>query len=308
MTTRIRRTQDPLSPHLLLALALGQSQSPIPVSEGPISLLPWRLRREALDRMIGGERHSRGHQPPYPSAGAAPPLFTVADVMTREVVSVSTVTPVSEIADLLAGKRISAVPVVGADGSLLGVVSKSDLIRRAEIGTERRRSWWRGIFADIEAEAADYVRTHGRKARHVMTRGVITATENMSLADVVDVMERQRLKWLPVIRGNRPVGIVSRSDLVQALARHRTTLRVFPPDDDTIRRNLMARVKALTPSSQLIDISVRRGAVAISGLVDSVAEREAILIAAENTPGIRSVQDRMNQQSRSMSRAGRVAR
>ncbi|WP_245416317.1 CBS domain-containing protein [Microvirga sp. 17 mud 1-3] len=226
--------------------------------------------------------------------------MTVADVMTRNVVSVSGATPVSEIANVLAGKRISAVPVVCAKGRLVGIVSEGDLIRRAEIGTERQRSWWHRILADVETEAAEYVRTHGRKARHVMTSRVVTATEDMTLADVADILEKQRLKRLPVVRGNRLVGIVSRSDLVKAVARHRAPLFADPPTDDVILRDLMERVKAATPSHQLINISVHQGNADIAGLVDSAAEREAFLVAVENTPGIRSIQDRMILRPRSV--------
>lgn len=298
MTASIRPMNDPLSPHLLLSLALGQS--PVPDDGGRIALMPWRLRREALGRSPG-TLHGRGHGPQHPPAGEAPPELTVADVMTRDVISVSTATPVSEIAGALAAKRISAVPVVGVDGMLVGIVSESDLIRRAEIGTERRRSWWRKIIADVEAESAEYVRAHGRKAQHVMTAPVVTTTEDMTLADVADVMEKRRLKRLPVVQGSRLIGIVSRSDLVRAVARHRVPPSTQPAADDAILRDLMARVKAVTPSHMLINVSVHRGDVDIAGLVDSAAEREAILVAAENTPGVRSIQDRMALRPRSVS-------
>ncbi len=298
MTASIRLMNDPLSPHRLLSLALGQS--PVPDDGGRIALMPWRLRREALGRSPG-TLHGRERRSQHPPAGEAPPELTVADVMTRDVISVSTATPVREIASVLAAKRISAVPVVGVDGMLVGIVSESDLIRRAEIGTGRRRSWWRKIIADVEAEAAEYVRTHGRKAQHVMTAPVVTTTEDTPLADVAGIMEKRRLKRLPVVRGSRLVGIVSRSDLVRAVARHRAPLSSQPVADDAILRDLMARAKAVTPSHMLINVSVHQGNADIAGLVDSAAEREAILVAAENTPGVRSIQDRMALRPRSVS-------
>jgi CBS domain-containing protein len=298
MTANRRRPTEPLSPHLMPSPAFGPSSVP---DDSRIDLLPWRLRRESLGRPTQGGPHGQDRSSEHSPAGAAPPPLTVADVMTRDVVSVSTATPVSEIAGVLAGRRISAVPVVAADGTLRGIVSESDLIRRAEIGTQRRRSWWHKVLADVEAEAADYVRAHGRQARHVMTPHVVTATQDMTLADVADVMEKRRLKRLPVVRGNFLVGIVSRSDLVKAVARHCAPLFADPPTDDAVRQNLRERVKAVTPSHRLIHISVHRGNADIAGVVDSAAEREAILVAAENTPGIRSIQDRMILRSRSIS-------
>jgi CBS domain-containing protein len=226
MNARSHRTHEPLSPHLLLPT----DRPPAPNGTGPIALWPWRLRREAVSSPHqgadpSGEKHEARHPAAAPDAsqtnGRSAHPMTVADVMTRDVVSVSTVTPVSAVANILAGKRISAVPVVGADGRLVGIVSESDLIRRAEIGTERPRSWWHKVFPDAHATASDYVRTHGRKAQHVLTSRVVTAAEHMTLADVADIMERRRLKRLPVVRGDVLVGIVSRSDLIKALARHR---------------------------------------------------------------------------------------
>ncbi|SCY57673.1 BON domain-containing protein [Microvirga guangxiensis] len=299
MIARYHQSTEPLSPHRLLSLALGQSSFPDDSSR--IAPMPWRLKREALGRSTPDKSQVQNNWTQHPRAATLPSPLTVADVMTRDVVSVSTATPVSEIASLMAGKRISSVPVVGVDGSLLGIISEGDLIRRAEIGTERRRPWWRRIFADIEAEAADYVRSHGRKARHVMTPEVVTATEDKALPDLADIMEKRRLKRLPVVRGKRLVGIVSRSDLVKAVARHRAPLFAQPPTDDAILQDLMDRVKAVTPSHLVINISVHRGNVDIAGVLDSTAEREAVLVAVENTPGVRSIQNRLILRPRSVS-------
>ena len=289
MTASFHRTHDPLAPHRLLSLALGQS----PTSDDSGTTLPWRLRRESLGRSTDKRPHGHDRRSQPTPLGEVSPELTVSDVMTRDVISVSMATPVSEVARALTAKRISAVPVVSYDGSLLGIVSESDLIRRAEIGTQRRRPWWRKVIADVEAEAAEYVRTHGRRAQHVMTSEVVTATEDMTLADTADVMERQRLKRLLVVRGKHLVGIVSRSDLVKAVARHRARLFSQPPTDRAILRDLTARVKEVTPSHSLINVSVLRGNADVTGLVDSAAEREAIRVAAENTPGVRSIQDRL---------------
>ena len=219
--------------------------------------------------------------------------MTVADVMTWDVISVSDDTPVGEVARALTGNKISAVPVVSETGRLLGIVSESDLIRRAEIGTEREPTWWRRAFPDVRADALDYVRTHGRKARHVMTSPAITATEDMALSEVARILEKRRLKRLPVVENGKLVGIVSRSDLVWALAQHRSPPFADPPTDEAAVQDIGARLKEVTPGHRLINVSVRQGVAEVSGLVSSAEERAAVIVAAENAPGVRSVRARL---------------
>ncbi len=291
MTATVHSTPQPLSPHLLSTMDEVRAKR--------LKLWPWQLRREAVaSPSQAPERESiplRGYaslaEAPQPADDTTMPK-TVTDVMTRDVISVSTETPVSEIARMLVANRVSALPVVGSSGRLLGIVSESDLIRRSEIRTGRELSWWRRAFPDARAEALDYVRTHGRKARHVMTFPVVTAREDMTLKAVADILEIRRLKRLPVVQDGVLVGIISRSDLVWTLAQHQAPLFAEPPGDDAITRDLVARLEAATPGYRLVNASVHRGNVDLSGLVASAAERDALIVAAENTPGVRSVQAR----------------
>src|SRR5262245_38044420 len=135
-------------------------------------------------------------------------LLTAADVMTREVVTVASETPVPEIAQILHAKRISGVPVVAADGGVVGIVSEGDLMRHALAIGEQRGSWWLTFFSDNSALAREYTKTHGRIARDVMTREVISIAPTASLADTAKILERNRIKRVPVIDNSKLVGIV----------------------------------------------------------------------------------------------------
>ena len=168
-------------------------------------------------------------------------MLTAADVMTREVVSVGPDTPVRAIAELLFTRRISGVPVL-EDGRLIGVVSEGDLIGHAAATGEQRRSWWLSALMNDSASARDYAKTHGRTARDVMTSAVITIGEAATLAEIAKTLERHRIKRVPVLREGKLVGIVSRGNLLQALA----TLEVEAAgtvDDDTIRERLIAELR-----------------------------------------------------------------
>ncbi len=139
------------------------------------------------------------------------------DVMTSPVVTVGPDASVTDVARLLLERHISAAPVVDGSGTLLGVVSEGDLMRRPEAGTERRPSWWLTLISEPQDEAREYLKSHGLHARDVMTRHVLTVEEDASLQDIATLLEKHRIKRVPVMRAGKVVGIVSRANLLQAL-------------------------------------------------------------------------------------------
>jgi CBS domain-containing protein len=216
----------------------------------------------------------------------------VADIMTTSVVSVDPELPIKAVAKLLAERRISAVPVVDAELRVIGIISEGDLLRRAEIGAARRGSWWLELFTSNRELADAYVKSHAKTVRDVMTKEVVTASENVSLADIAELLEAHRIKRVPVIRNGILVGIVSRANLVQALASAAQPQWPARPDDSMIRDRLTAELKRqrwadLSPGN----IVVQNGVVHLWGYVLSESERRALQVAAENVPGVTSVQD-----------------
>lgn len=215
------------------------------------------------------------------------------DIMTENVVTVGPDAGVHDIARLLLKRGISAVPVLDEDRQLLGIVSEGDLMRRSENETERHGSWWLGLWTLAEDQAREYVKGHGRHAREVMTRDVATVTEDASLAEIAELLETRRIKRVPVVRGGRVVGIVSRANLLHGLASTREAAPAMPDEDDrAIRQRVIATLeKDLGVTDQCINVIVRSGIVELWGLVDTGAEKEAILMAAENAQGVKDVRD-----------------
>jgi len=140
-----------------------------------------------------------------------------ADVMVSAVISVRPNARVEEVAGILLASRISAVPVIDEQGELLGIVSEGDLMRRAEAGTDRSRSWWLEYLTGKQVLAAEYVKSHSHKVTDVMTRSVITATPDTSLSEIATLLERNRIKRVPIVQNGKVVGIVSRANLLQLL-------------------------------------------------------------------------------------------
>jgi len=220
------------------------------------------------------------------------------DVMTTNVITVEPDTAVQELATLLSDRGISGVPVLDRDNRLVGVVSEGDLLHRAETGTERRtqrrRSRWLDNFASDQEAARDYVKAHGRTVREIMTRDVISVSDTTELADIATLLETRRIRRVPVVRDGQLVGIISRANLVRALAMTKSESAVEADSDDrTIRQKLIAE---LTGQEWVhmwgADIIVRDRVVHLWFSDDrSDEERQAVRIAAENIPGVRQVQE-----------------
>jgi CBS domain-containing protein len=217
----------------------------------------------------------------------------VRDVMVAPVITVEPSATVQEVAKLLLEKRISAVPVLDDRGKLVGIVSEGDLLHRVEAATERRRSWWLRALIDSDTLAVDYVKSHGRKVSDLMTREVITASPETPLHEVASLMEKNAIKRMPILENGQLVGIVSRANLLQAVASARQLLDVTP-SDNAIRNRILASLKKEDWAHiGLLNVTVSNGIVDLWGLAESEAQRKAIRVAAESAPGVNAVHDNL---------------
>jgi CBS domain-containing protein len=219
--------------------------------------------------------------------------MNAADVMTPDVICAAPDTPLLELIRLMLDNQVSALPVV-ADGQIVGIVSEGDMMRRAETGTAPQPSRWLELVTSTDRLATDYTHSHGRKASEIMTHAVVTVADTTPIAEVAHLLEVRRIKRVPVTRDGRLVGIVSRRNLLQALA----TRLSAPPvsaDDRTIRDAFYAELRrqawAVAPGA--INAVVAEAVVHLWGVAPDEALRQAIVVVAENVPGVRAVQDHM---------------
>lgn len=213
-----------------------------------------------------------------------------ADIMSREVVSVGPDEPVREIARLMLARRISGVPVVNAERHVLGVVSEGDLIRRPELETDQARGGWLNLFVSDDERARDFIKSHGLKASEVMTQPAICVAPEMPLADVVRLLERHRIKRLPVTENGRLAGLVTRADLLRALA-SRPAASASGLDDRQLRERIEAMLRTETwAASAIVNVQVEAGVAQLWGTVESASQRDALVLAVRGVPGIRDVQ------------------
>ncbi len=216
-----------------------------------------------------------------------------SDIMVTDVITVAPESDVPEVATLLLTNHISGAPVVDAGGKLVGMISEGDLIRHSEAGTAHERPWWLRLLMGRELLAGEFLREHSRRVRDLMTREVVSAAPDTPVADIATLLERHRIKRVPIVEGGKVVGIVSRANLIQALATfRRKALEPQPVADIELREMVVSRLKSepwVRPS--LVNVTVTDGTVDLWGIVDSAVEKQALRVAVETVPNVKAVND-----------------
>jgi CBS domain-containing protein len=221
-------------------------------------------------------------------------IMKAKDVMTSPVISIEADAAVLQAVRIMLQRRVSGLPVVDKDGGLIGIVTEGDFLRRAETGTMRRRPRWLEFLIGPGRLAEEYTHSHGRKINDVMTSDPVSVTEDTSLDEIVRLMEKRQIKRVPVVRDGRLVGIVSRANLLHALAGVARELKPTVQSDEAIRALLLAELaKQSWAPVALIDPIVRNGVVELWGTITDERERQALVVAAENVPGVKAVEDHL---------------
>lgn len=218
--------------------------------------------------------------------------MNVFNIMTPVVISVPVSSSVQDAINLMLKHRISGLVVVDQNQNLVGIVSESDFLRRSEIGTQRKRNRWLGLLLGSGKATEEYIHAHSRKVGDVMTRDPITVTEATHLGEVARLMERHHVKRLPVVRGKKVVGIISRANLIRAVITHGKSMKAPAQSDQEIRNRIIAQI-AEQPwaPSPLFAIDVKDGVVSIFGTVFDGRQEEAMRVLIENTPGVKSIEN-----------------
>jgi CBS domain-containing protein len=218
----------------------------------------------------------------------------VADVMTRNCITIAPDSTVEEAVNLMLSRHISGLFVVDRTGELVGVVTEGDLLRRDELGTERSRPWWLRLLASPARQAADFTQANGRHVRDVMTEEVLTVAQDAPLEEVVAIMENHRIKRLPVTADGKVVAVVSRADLLRALIGRVRNAEPLATDDRTIRTAILNTLEAQSwaPTTTL-NVTVADGVVDLWGTITNDEERRGIRVVAENTQGVKSINDHL---------------
>lgn len=217
-----------------------------------------------------------------------------SDVMTPDVISADPDATVLQAARYMIQHHISGLPVIDKTGALVGILSEGDFLRRRETHTDRRPSRWLEFLMGPGKLAAQYTHTHGSKVSEVMTTNLHTVSEDTSLEKVVEMMERYRIKRVPVLRGKKVVGIVTRANLMHAMVSLARGEPKAATGDAAIRQELLKELKTEKWAlASMINVVVREGVVELWGMIVDDRQREALVVAAENIPGVKQVKDHL---------------
>jgi CBS domain-containing protein len=218
--------------------------------------------------------------------------MNAADVMTQDIVTIAPNTSLVDAIQLMLKFRVSGLPVVDNSGRLVGLLTEGDLLHRVETGTDVPRMGWLRALATRGYLADQYVHSHGRRVQDVMTRDVMTVTEDSPLADIVRVMESKRFRRVPVVSDDRLVGIVSRSDLVRVLGTLLAKQDIPDRTDREIQACILAEIRRLRwAPGWNVHVSVNDGIVELHGNIFDERMRSAMRVISEGVPGVKDVQD-----------------
>ena len=219
----------------------------------------------------------------------------VRDIMTRDVVTVPPETPVSALVQLISDRSISSVPVIGADGRLMGIVTEADLLFRLSARLKHKGGWLAGMVTRPSEQAAEYARAHGRTAADIMTTELVTTAETTSVDEVAKIMQERRIKRLPVVRGEHLVGVVSRIDLLRAVLAPPGTLDADAPDS-RVRARVMAAMREQPWADTLFTWpEVVDGVVTFYGFCHSPEVERGLRVLAEGVPGVKRVEMKVDE-------------
>jgi CBS domain-containing protein len=214
-------------------------------------------------------------------------------IMTKDVITVTPRTSIEDAAKIMLRCHLSGLPVVGESGQLQGIVSESDFLHRSEIGTGRKRLALIEFFCGPGRLATDFIHERGRRVEDIMTPNPITVKEETPLDDVVYLMEKNGIKRVPVLRGSTLAGIVTRSNILRAVASIAHEIPDPTADDAHIRDRILRQVNNTHWRPISFDVTSRQGVVYLHGIITDDRARRAAVVATENTAGVKKVHDHL---------------
>jgi CBS domain-containing protein len=215
-------------------------------------------------------------------------------IMSRQVITIGLDARLVDAIKTMLKHGVGGLPVVDQAGKLVGILSKSDFLRRAEIGTEQKRGRLLTFLAGPDRVAYDFKREHGRKVGEIMTPEPVTITEDTPIVEIARIMESRHVRRLPVLNGDKIVGIVTHSDFLPAIARLVISAQTFSQDDEKIRSAVVVAITSAPWAPCGLNVSVNHGTVTLKGFSMSENAQQAAVVAAENVPGVKRVENRLS--------------